>query len=82
MISRTVRIICPSYLLMAAGTEQHGHMSEHADNGEGNRRNALGVQHVRIVPPTGIAEDVASLSAVTSVRRQLINKEKLKENIQ
>lgn len=66
---------------MAAGTEQHGHMSEHADNGEGNGGNALCVQHVWIVPAIGVAEDVACLSAVTSVRRQLINKYKIKENI-
>lgn len=58
---------------MAAYTEQHSHVSEHADGGEGNRGNALCVQHVWIIPAIGVAEDVACLSAVTSVRRQLIN---------
>lgn len=63
---------------MAAGTKQHGHVSEHADNDEGNRGNALCVQHVWIVPAIGVTKDVACLSAVTTVKRQLINKYKSK----
>lgn len=63
---------------MAACTEQHSHVCKHADNGEGNRGKALCVQHVWIIPATGVAKDVASLSAVTSVKRQFINKYKLK----
>lgn len=58
---------------MAAGTKQHGHVSEHADNGEGNRGHALCVQHVRIVSTTGITKDVACLSAVTPFRRAIMN---------
>lgn len=58
---------------MAACTEQHGHVCEHADSGKRNWGTVLCVQHVRIIPATGVAEDVASLSAVTSVRRGLID---------
>lgn len=38
---RTTLIFCPSYLWMAAVTEQHGHVSEHAENSEGNRGNVF-----------------------------------------
>lgn len=61
---------CLCYLWLAAGTKQHGHVSEHANDGERNGRNALGVQHVWIVSTSGVTEDVACLSAVTSVSRQ------------
>lgn len=56
------------YLQVVVGTEQHGHVSEHADDGEGHRGHALGVQHVWIVPATGVPEDVTCLSAVTPVK--------------
>lgn len=65
-------LFCPkwSYLWVAAGTEQHGHVGEHADYGKGNRGNALCVQHVWIVPTPGVAKDVSWLSAVTPIGRQ------------
>jgi len=59
-----------SYLYVAAGTEQHCHVSEHPDNGEGNRGHALCVHHVWIVPACWVTKDVASLSAVTPGRRK------------
>lgn len=56
------------YLWAAVGTQEHGHVIEHAGHGEGNRGHALGVQHVWIVPASVVTEDVTCLSAVTSVR--------------
>lgn len=66
---------------MAACTQKHSHVCKHADNGEGNRGKALCVHHVWIIPAPGITKDVASLSAVTSVKRQLINKLNFKKTI-
>lgn len=51
-------------------TEEHGHVCKHADCGEGNRGNALCVQHVCIVPSIWVSKDVSCLCAVASVRRQ------------
>lgn len=62
---------------MAPCTEQHGHMSKHADCGERNWGNALCVQHVRIVPAIWVPEDVSCLCAVASIRRQCRNHSKL-----
>lgn len=62
------------YLCLAADTKQHGHVGEHADNDEGNRGNALCVQHVWIVPAMGVTQDVALLSTVTTIRRQQASK--------
>lgn len=62
---------------MAPCTEQHGHMSKHADCGEGKCGNALCVQHVRIVPAIWVPEDVSCLCVVASVRSQCRNNYKL-----
>lgn len=62
---------------MAPCTEQHGHMSKHADCAERNWGNALCVQHVCIVPAIWVPEDVSRLCAVASVRRQSRNNYKL-----
>lgn len=53
---------------MAPGAEQQGHVRQHADDSKRNGGDALGVQHVWIVPAFRISEDVAFLRAVTSVR--------------
>lgn len=62
------------YLWMAAGTEQHGHVSEHANNSKRNRGDTLCVEHVRIVPATGVTEYMACLSPVTMSVRQAMHK--------
>lgn len=54
--------------MVAPGAEQQSHVSQHADESKGNRGEALGVLHVCIVPAVGVSEDMACLSAVTSVR--------------
>lgn len=46
------------YLWIGAGTKQHGHVSQHADNCEGNWGKTFCVQHVRIVSSAGVAQDV------------------------
>lgn len=54
--------------MVAPSTEQQSHVGQHADDSKGNRGEALGVQHVCIVPAFGVSEDMACLSAVASVR--------------
>lgn len=58
---------------MVAGSQQHGHVIEHADDAEGNWRDVFRVQHVWIVSATGVTKDVAWLGAVTPVERQPIH---------
>lgn len=52
------------YRCVMAEAEQHGHMSEHAQSGEGNRRKALCVHHVGIVPVPGVSKNMAWLSPI------------------
>lgn len=48
--------------------EQQSDVSPHADDSKGDGRDALGVQHVCIVPACGVSEDMACFGAVASVQ--------------
>ena len=58
-----VRVVQP-YRFVDAGSEQHGHVGEHAHQGEGHQRHVLGVQGVGVVPAHRVTEDMARLRAV------------------
>lgn len=58
------------YLRVVLCTEQHGHVSKHAHCGEGNKGNALCVQHVCIAPAIWVSKDVSRLCAVASAQKQ------------
>lgn len=75
--TRKCKKLANNYLPVAPCTEQHGHMSKHADCGERDWGNALCVQHVRIVPAIWVPEDVSCLCVVASVRRQSRNHYKM-----